>query len=97
MEAASRPQPKLTLSLATPPVAWAAFTQADRFRMLQSSVTDPRLMGETLAARVHRNANLTIGDLLLIWHDNGGGQGLCKTSGTQTHPPTAHANWSTPR
>ena len=64
MESASRSgATTLTLSLASPPVAWAAFTASGRFALLQSSVETERLKRDSAL----RNAKLSQGDLLLIW------------------------------
>lgn len=76
MEAASNPEAPLTLSLASPQVAWSAYTAQGLFPLLQSSADEQSLTGNTAADAAMRNAKLQPGDLVLLWHDNGGGQGL---------------------
>jgi hypothetical protein len=74
MEAASRAIDRLTLSLALPSLAWEVFTNISTFRLLQPSrgATHKELLKDSAL----RNAILEPVDLILIWHDNGGGQGL---------------------
>lgn len=72
--AASHLCEELTIHTGEPRQAWKAFTEGGRFRRVQSSRVDSHLLDPN--ARKRRNQNLEPGDVLLIYHDNGAGEGI---------------------
>ena len=71
LEAAAAPRETLTVSCGAGEAAWCALREATA--EVQSTSANGRGL---LEDEVARNADLAPGDVLLVWHDNGGGQGL---------------------